>query len=254
VGALAPIGVGTERVEEDVQALFPGVSVARMDRDTTRGKALFDLLTAFRARDIQVLIGTQMVAKGHDFPGVTLVGVLLADQGLKFPDFRAAERTFQLLTQVAGRAGRGDRRGRVLVQTYDPRHYSLLAAEKHDYDAFVASELPVRRLCDYPPFAYLAMVKVTESDAERAEGLAASLAAELRDQAVRKDEVVPSTWVLGPAWAPIQKIKNKVRAQILIKARHRQDLHRLLTWLGHAIDERNLASTVGVDVDPVNLL
>ena len=252
--AQEPMGFGTERVQEDVEALLPGVAVARMDRDTTRGAALNKLLASFRRGEIQVLVGTQMVAKGHDFPGVTLVGVMLADQGLKFPDFRASERTFQLLTQVAGRAGRGDLPGRVLVQTYDPPHYALQAASGHDWDGFVSAELPIRRLRDYPPFCHLAMVRITDSDERRAEALGRELARHLQTEAVDPGEVVPSIWVLGPAWAPIQKIKQKVRLQILIKARHRQGLHRLLAWLDRLIDERNLAGTVAVDVDPLNLL
>ncbi|GMV43357.1 MAG: primosomal protein N' [Myxococcales bacterium] len=251
---LEPVGFGTERVQEDVEALLPGVSVARMDRDTTRGAALNTLLAAFRRREIQVLVGTQMVAKGHDFPGVTLVGVLLADQGLKFPDFRASERTFQLLTQVAGRAGRGDLPGRVLIQTFDPAHHALVAALTHDWGAFVASELPVRRVRDYPPFCHVCMVRITDSDERRAEALGRELFSRLQSLAVEPGEVVPSVWILGPAWAPIQKIKNKVRLQILIKSRHRQRLHGLLGWLDAFIDERNLAGTVAVDVDPVNLL
>ena len=253
-GALEPVGFGTERVEDDVRALFPDAKVARMDRDTTRGAALHKLLTAFRKGDIDVLIGTQMVAKGHDFPGVTLVGVLLADQGLKFPDFRASERTFQLLTQVAGRAGRGEVPGRVVIQSFDPHHYSLTAATQHDFDAFVEAELPRRRERDYPPFCHLAMLKITDTDPAKVSALAGDLARQLQTLSAATGEVAPSLRVLGPAWAPIQKIKNKVRAQILLKGRKRPELHQALALLDRIVDERKLAGVVAIDVDPVSLL
>jgi primosomal protein N' (replication factor Y) len=212
------------------------------------------LLTAFRRQEIQVLIGTQMVAKGHDFPGVTLVGVLAADHGLKFPDFRASERTFQLVTQVAGRAGRADKPGRVLIQTFDPGHHSLQAAQAHSFQQFLEAELPHRRLRDYPPFSHLALVLVTHLDAKKAEAIALDLAMALRRAAIDPNETVPSAWVLGPVFAPIQRIKGKTRIQILVKARDRKVLHRILHQLDQRVDQDNLAGTVALDVDPIHLL
>lgn len=249
-GVLEPVGFGTERVEEDVATLLgPEVGISRMDRDTAQGKGLQRILEAFRSGKTRVLVGTQMVAKGHDFPGVTLVGVLLADHGLKFPDFRASERTFQLVTQVAGRAGRGEKPGRVLVQTYDPEHPSLKAAMKHDVEAFLSEELPVRELRGYPPHAHLALVKVTDTDAERAERVARGLVEHLAPLAERH-----RVWVLGPAFAPIQRIKNKTRVQVLLKSADRDALHRVLTMLDTHVDACHLAGTVALDVDPHSLL
>jgi primosomal protein N' (replication factor Y) len=249
-GALEPVGFGTERVEEDVVTLLgPDVGVSRMDRDTAQGKGLHRILDEFRSGRTQVLVGTQMVAKGHDFPGVTLVGVLLADHGLKFPDFRASERTFQLVTQVAGRAGRGELPGRVLVQTYDPDHPSLKAAANHDVEAFLSEELPIRELRGYPPHAHLALVKVTDADAERAERVARGLVEHLAPLAERNQ-----VWILGPAFAPIQRIKNKTRVQVLFKSADRNALHRVLTALDMHVDACHLAGTVALDVDPHSLL
>jgi len=221
-----------------------------MDRDTAQGKGLFEVLDTFRTGKAQVLIGTQMVAKGHDFPGVTLVGILLADQGLKFPDFRASERTFQLITQVAGRAGRGTLPGQVMVQSYNPTHHSLETASRHHVDAFLETELPLRRLRGYPPFSFLALIKVTDPDESKAESLS-------RDMAQRIVQALPpesGVDILGPAFAPIQRIKNKTRFQILLKSEDRTRLHEILRYVDAYVDEENLAGTIAVDVDPISLL
>lgn len=245
-----PMGVGTEKIEATLKTLLPSARVARMDRDTTRGAALGELLRAIRRHEIDIVIGTQMVAKGHDFPGVTLVGVLLADQGLKFPDFRAAERTFQLLTQVAGRAGRGDRPGRVVVQTYDPRHYSLRHARHHAQDAFVEDELRVRKERRYPPFAYLALIRIFASDvpSARAEG---GRVVQLLVRAGKDARVE----VLGPTPAPIERVKGRVRWHVLVRAVERRELHQALLALRADLDRRRSGPTnVVIDVDPVSLL
>ncbi|HSP98442.1 MAG TPA: primosomal protein N', partial [Candidatus Dormibacteraeota bacterium] len=172
--ALIEWGVGTEQLETLLRQRFPGARVARMDRDTTRRKGSQQtLLGDWHAGRFDILIGTQMITKGHDVPGVTLVGVVLADAGLNFPDFRAAERTFQLLAQVAGRAGRGDKPGRVIVQTLQPEHYALQAAATHDFAAFAAAELAARRELGYPPFSRLILLRFEGPDAAKVEALAA---------------------------------------------------------------------------------
>src|SRR5690606_28862567 len=155
-------GTGTQNVEEELRRHFPGASVIRMDMDTPTGKHSHEeILDRFRNENINILIGTQMIAKGHDFPNVTLVGILAADIMLGIDDFRAQERTFQLLTQVAGRAGRGDEPGRVIIQTYNTEDYSITAASRHDYEAFFRQELQIRRRLRYPPFTHIAMVVVS---------------------------------------------------------------------------------------------
>ena len=229
-------GFGTERVEEEVSRLLPGVSVERFDRDTTRARGSHArVLEAFRAGAIQVLVGTQMIAKGHDFPAVTLVGVVAADGGLGAADFRAAERTFQLLTQVAGRAGRGESPGRVLIQTMKPDHYAVTAAARQDYAAFVAVEREMRRRFRYPPFVRLASLTVTARTSQRAEAAAASLAADLGGPGAPG-----SIEIIGPAPAPGPRPEEVSRWQILVKADPgdhpalRRRLRRLLEVPGHA--------------------
>lgn len=247
---IQPMGVGTEKVEEILRTLLPGARLARMDRDTTRGAALGALLRAVRAREIDVLVGTQMIAKGHDFPGVTLVGVLLADQGLKFPDFRAAERTFQLLTQVAGRAGRGDRPGRVLVQSYDPGHYSLRHARDADFAAFIEDELALRQERRYPPFTHLALVRVVANEAADA-AREAERAAQILLAADHKKAI----GLLGPTPAPIERIKGRYRWHLLARSSSRTALHEALAELGTWLERhRGATTTVTIDVDPVNML
>jgi primosomal protein N' (replication factor Y) len=247
---IQPMGVGTEKIESTLRLLLPRARIARMDRDTTRGAALPRLLRAVRQGDVDVLVGTQMVAKGHDFPNVTLVGALLADQGLKFPDFRAAERTFQLLTQVAGRAGRGERPGRVIVQTYDPGHHSLRHARNHDTNTFVDDELHLRRERGYPPFTHLALVRVTATSVE-----AARAEAERAARVLLAGERRRALGVLGPTPAPIERIKGQVRWHVLVRSPDRAALHAGLDALAAELDRSRGGSTsVVIDVDPVNLL
>ena len=252
---IQPMGVGTEKLEGTLRMLLPKARIARMDRDTTRGANLGQILRAVRAGDVDVLVGTQMVAKGHDFPNVTLVGALLADQGLKFPDFRAAERTFQLLTQVAGRAGRGERPGRVIVQTYDPGHHSLRHARAHDDRAFVEDELHQRRERGYPPFVHLALVRVTATSLESARGEAERAVATLLRAAARTEAGRRTFGVLGPTPAPIERIKGQVRWQVLARSPDRHVLHESLAALAHDLaGRRGGSTTVVIDVDPVNML
>ena len=215
-----------------------------MDRDTTSGKdSLVTILEAFRSHRADVLIGTQMVAKGLDFPGVLLVGVVNADTGLHMPDFRAAERGFQLLTQVAGRAGRGQRPGRVLLQTFQPEHYAIQAASVHDFKRFYEAELPARKELSWPPFATLARILVQCAALHECQQLAEATAASLR---AHDSEVE----VLGPSPAPIERLKGRYRWHLVLRAAKRSDILALLAATG----ARQWRPEITVDVDPVSLI
>lgn len=238
-------GLGTERVELEIENLFPGTAVARLDRDTIRRRAdLEKVLQRFGDGEAQILVGTQMVAKGHDFPNVTLVGVLNADAGLNFPDFRAAERTFQLLTQVSGRSGRGEKAGRVVVQTYDPEHYAVARASAHDYSGFFEEELEWRRELGYPPFAHLALLRFESAGESRALRIASTVAENLR--AVQGD-----VELLGPAPCAIARVKGLWRFQVLVKAPNRPELHRVLANFERVSDPHTRQI---LDVDPISML
>jgi primosomal protein N' (replication factor Y) len=242
-------GVGTQRVELDLQALFPGVGVLRMDADTTSGKdGHRRVLEKFSTGRYPILMGTQMVVKGHHFPGVNLVGVLYAEEGLNFPDFRSAERTFQQLTQVAGRCGRGGEPGRVLVQTYMPDHYVFRYLVGHDYDGFMKEELQVRRGLGYPPYARLVLASCSARDANKLHILMEEWAAALR----RTFEGKPVN-VLGPAPPLVARVKNRFREQILIKGGLNQaDKNKALDLYRRIIDRRKLSRSIDLrwDVDP----
>jgi primosomal protein N' (replication factor Y) len=244
------LGAGSQQGEERLQELFPNARIGRMDRDTVRGRGDMErLLTRLHSGEINLLVGTQMIAKGHDIHGVTLVGVVGADSALGLPDFRAAERVFQLLTQVSGRAGRGELPGRVLVQTYHPEHYAIQFAVTHDYTGFVAKELEYRRWMHYPPSAVLANVIVQSQALEEAASWAAILGRWFAD--ARLDKVR----VLGPAAAPIARLKRIYRFHFILKSERRDVLSRTLrAMLAHAdtraIPRRNLI----VDVDAVHLM
>jgi primosomal protein N' (replication factor Y) len=238
-------GIGTERVEQEVAARFPAARIARVDRDTmTRRGAIARVLERFARREIDVLVGTQMIAKGHDFPQVTLVGVISADIGLGVADFRAAERTFQLLTQVAGRAGRGDAGGEALIQTLHPGHYAIVLAARQDYDAFTAHELEFRERMRYPP--YVSMINVVIRHAalatamRDAEGVAAAL---------RKSGTFA---VLGPAPAPLGRLRGESRVQVLLKGRDRAAMRAAMRAALQARPE--MARRATVDVDPLSML
>jgi primosomal protein N' (replication factor Y) len=243
---LDAVGAGTEKVNHHLQRLFPGVRAAILDRDTVRRRSgLEEVLGAFAAGEAQVLVGTQMVAKGHHFPRVTLTGVISADALLGLPDFRAGERTFQLLTQVAGRAGRGDRPGRVIIQTYYPEHAAVRHACQHDVDAFLAEEMVFRSAFHYPPSVRLALVRF-----EAATEVAARRAAEA---AARAAEPLPDGVRLrGPAPAPLERLRGRWRWQVLLSARRRDRLRATLD----AIETLKLpsASRRIVDVDPLSTL
>ena len=241
-------GFGTEKVAAVIAALWPHARVARLDRDTVRRKgAAADILRSMAGGTINVLVGTQMIAKGHDFPAVTLVGVISADVGLGLADFRAAERTFQLLTQVAGRAGRGRDAGEAIVQTIYPHHYSIKHACRQDYAAFLADELRYRRAMRYPPLT--ALINLVIKGASMADALtgAASLAEQLRARAEAGGYAV-----LGPAPASVAKLRGEYRAQLFLKGGHRVRMRDAV--LAALAAEPELRRRVTVDVDPLSVL
>jgi primosomal protein N' (replication factor Y) len=243
------LGSGSEKVEETLHQAFPRARIARLDRDSVRGKRQYEsILGAFRERSYDILVGTQMIAKGHDIPNVTLVGVVSADVGLGLPDFRAAERTFQLLTQVAGRAGRGDLPGLVLVQTINPDHYAIRYAAAHDYQGFYEKELNFRRLMHYPPFTAMANIIVRNESLDEVLKLTGVLGEFLKD-------VPENVKVLGPAAAPVVKLKSEYRYQFLIKSLSRRTLGELLRGVRRFADAQHWPATgLVVDVDPMSLM
>jgi len=244
-------GLGTERLEEEVKALWPDVSVGRMDRDTTRVRGSAQaIMDAVEGNRIDCLVGTQMVSKGHHFPGITLVGVISGDTSLNMPDFRAAERTFQLITQAAGRAGRGADPGRVIIQTLNPKHYCFTCASKNDYEGFFDEELKGREDAVYPPFSRLCSLRV-EGIKEAAVVAAAD---ELRSVAGRLLAKGAGLNVLGPAPAPLARLKGRYRHQMLIKAAGRTNLKAMLTLVGGIKDafyaRRYPGLSLIIDMDP----
>ncbi len=247
----ALLGLGTERLEEEVGALFPAARVLRLDRDSAaRAGHTERVLRALKEGDVDIVIGTQMVAKGHDFPGVALVGVVAADIGLHLPDFRAAERTFQLLTQVAGRAGRASRPGHVVVQTFVPEHYALAPVVRHDYEAFYREEIQHREALGYPPFGGLARTVVQAEDEavarEAAERLARAARAELAPGAGLE--------VLGPAPAPIARLRGRHRQMLLFKGPDEGLLRRVCEATVEAARRLPREVQAALDARPINML
>jgi primosomal protein N' (replication factor Y) len=244
-------GVGTEKLEETLAAAFPTARVGRLDRDVASGKAIERVIARVRSREVDILVGTQMVTKGHDLPYVTLVGVINADAALSIPDFRAAERAFQLLVQVAGRAGRGDVPGRVLVQTYDPTHPAIVFAAGHDVAGFLERELVDRKELGYPPFSRLALVRVDAVDEQEARGACAALARVAREAAASAGGKVD---VLGPAPAPIARMRNRFRFRVMLRGRERGPVRRVLAAVDVARAGLGKRVRSSIDVDPVQLL
>ncbi|WII40338.1 primosomal protein N' [Paenibacillus thiaminolyticus] len=252
-------GTGTQRVEEQLARRFPGIRVIRMDVDTTSEKGSHErLLQQFRERKADVLLGTQMVAKGLDFPYVTLVGVIAADSALHMPDFRAAEKTFHLLTQVAGRAGRHDLPGEVIVQTYAPEHYSIIHASGHDYRGFASEELRHRRNLMVPPFCRLALLSMSHEQLPLLVRVAENAAQRLKELAQRQGWLLPlhehaeAMEILGPVASPIPRIKNRYRFQCIIKCRGDVNLSGLLEEAMREFDSIAKEQDVrfSVDIDP----
>jgi primosomal protein N' (replication factor Y) len=241
-------GFGTEKVEEQLAEGFPDARIARVDRDSVRRKgALASLLARFAAGELDILVGTQMIAKGHDFPRVTLVGVISADVGLGLADFRAAERTFQLLTQVAGRAGRGERTGEAIVQTLYPEHYSIQLACRQDYRAFFERELVYRRGMRYPPMVALINTIVRGRSMEEAMQTATDIV-----RRIGPATSIAGLTILGPAPAPIVRLRGEHRVQFLLKGTRRADMRRALDAALAEIP--NVRRRVTVDVDPLSVL
>ena len=244
------LGAGSQQGEERLGEIFPTARIGRMDRDTVRGRYdLERLLARLHGGEINLLVGTQMIAKGHDIHGITLVGVVGCDHALSMPDFRAAERVFQLMTQVSGRAGRGELPGRVVVQTYYPDHYAIVAASTHDYASFVERELKYRRWMHYPPFGVLANVLVQSQKLEEAAGWSAELGKWFQQAAPE------GVRVLGPCTAPIARIKGVYRFHMILKAESRKALHGALRGMlaqadATGVPRRNLV----VDVDAQRLM
>jgi primosomal protein N' (replication factor Y) len=243
------LGVGSEKVEDELHSQFPRARITRLDRDTVTGKRQYEvILQGFREGSYDILVGTQMIAKGHDIPNVTLVGVVSADVGLGLPDFRAAERTFQLLTQVAGRAGRGDLPGIVLAQTINPDHYAIRMAAAHDYQAFYEKELNFRRMMHYPPFTAMANLLVRSEKQEEALRLSSELGRLLTPEP-------ENIKVLGPAEAPVPRLKNEFRYQLLIKSASRKVLNEHLRRIrDFAVQNKWPATALVIDVDPLTLM
>jgi primosomal protein N' (replication factor Y) len=237
------IGLGTERVEEEARKAFPDARTLRWDRDVTRGRGDHEaILSRFLAHDADILIGTQMIAKGLDIPLVTLVGVISADISLHLPDFRSAERTFQLLEQVAGRAGRGPRGGRVVIQTYTPQHSAIAAASAHDYAAMYESEIDFRQRLGYPPFGRLVRLTYAHTGAANAQEQAVAMAKRLKGERDRLG--LPNLDILGPSPAFVPRLRGRWRWNVILRGNDPAALIRDMQW------QRGWT----VDIDPMSLL
>ncbi|MFA6686744.1 MAG: primosomal protein N' [Desulfuromonas sp.] len=244
---IEPQGVGTEQLEQTLQEHFPAANIARMDRDSTRAKGSQQrLMEQMESRAVDILVGTQMIAKGHDFSGVTLVGVIDADAALNFPDFRAAERCFSLLAQVAGRAGRGSMPGRVLVQTRTPDNPVLECALQHDYHAFCRQELPMREMLGYPPYGYLVNMVCSGLNRTEVEKSAERLVRQLQHHS--------EVEVLGPAPCPLFRLRNRFRVQVLLKAPQRYLLRQVLERVPELQGALPTRVSLMVDVDPLDMM
>jgi len=249
-------GFGTEKIETMLKTMFPDARLARMDQDSTtkKGSAL-RLLKSIRNRTVDIIVGTQMLAKGHDFPGITLVGVICADLSMNLPDFRAGERTFQLLAQVAGRAGRGDAPGTVVMQTYTPDHFTIEASRRQDYIAFFNHEIPFRKALKYPPFTRIIQVKISGIDKDKTAGHARKAADILSALLTSGPENVPPVDILGPIEAPIQRISSRFRWQLLIKSTSFSRISCLVRAMLQHPDFRSLKNTtIAIDVDPYSMM
>ncbi len=250
------LGFGTEKVESMLKERFPDARIVRMDQDSTSKKgAVIKILKSIRNRTVDIVVGTQMLAKGHDFPSITLVGVICADLSLSLPDFRAGERTFQLLAQVAGRAGRGETPGKVIMQTYNPDHFIIEASRKQDFQEFFQNEAPFRKALMYPPFSRMTQLKISGNTAGKARAYAEAVAEILRDLLQKEGKLKENVQILGPAEAPIQKISSKFRWQILVKSPSSALVNRLVkSTLEHPGTKPKSGMSFSVDVDPYFLM
>jgi len=251
------LGIGTEKVAAAMENLFPAAKISRMDRDTTAKKgSIFNILKDLKKNKTNILIGTQMVAKGHDFPNITLVGIICADLSLHFPDYRASELTFQILAQVAGRAGRGNSRGRVILQTYNPDHFSIAAARDQDYEKFYNQEIIFRKALNYPPFSRIVQLKIAGRDKIKTETHAIRVGECCKTICRKEPRFRKDIEILGPVEAPFSKIAGYFRWHILLKGINTSTLHSLVSCLmfehHNIIQNRNIR--VSVDVDPIFML
>ena len=244
-------GTGTQKVEESLNQLIPEARIIRMDVDTTQRKGSHErLLKQFANKQADILLGTQMIAKGLDFPDVTLVGVLAADSLFNLPDFRAAERTFQLITQVSGRAGRHLLTGEVIVQSYTPDHYSIDFAKNYDYQGFFAKEMAHRKAFQYPPYYYLTLITVSHSNPNRAQEVTRVIS-QLLNKHLSKE-----TRILGPTPSPIERIKNRYRFQCMIKYKYEPNQRDVLARILHYYEEmmRKEDLMIQIDLQPYQLM
>lgn len=238
--AISTLGVGTEKIEEEISKLFPEQKVIRMDFDTTSKKGSHEkIITSFANREYDILLGTQMIAKGLDFPNVTLVGVINADTSLNIPDFRSSETTFQLLCQVAGRSGRGDKCGKVIIQTFNLDHYAICYAKKHDYAGFYEQEMSIRRQLGYSPYYYLTVLRILSKDYEEAKKISNQVGEYLKKN-------LSNTTILGPSIANVFKVNNVYRFQIVLKYKKEENLYFILNNL---IEHYKTNSKIKIDVD-----
>jgi primosomal protein N' (replication factor Y) len=243
-------GIGTEKVEATLAKLFPRARVQRMDSDAMKRKEDYRrILGDFRAGKTDILVGTQMIAKGLHFPNVTLVGIVYADLGLHLPDFRAGERTFQLLTQVAGRAGRGDVEGEVFIQAFTPFHPAIQYARRHDFAGFYEQEIEFRRQLKYPPVSRIALLLLKGRNEEKVK----FSAAHVRQEIEKKAGAVPDLSIAGPAPAPLARAETKYRHQIMLRTSHIAQLSRMLAELAGSLSLPEDVSMT-IDIDPVNLM
>jgi len=254
---LKSLGLGTEKVEAKVKELFPDARVSRMDRDTTTRKgSLLKILKDLRRGAIDILVGTQMVAKGHHYPNITLVGILCADLSLNFPDFRASERTFQLLAQVSGRAGRGENPGQVILQSFNPEHFSITTAADQSYATFYQNEIRFRKGLMYPPFARLVQILITGKDEAKTARGARSVGALCRELQRRDQTFQRDVRVLGPVPAPLARVQRRYRWHLLLKGKNVTSLHGLAKTLRAEAEPevRSAGIKIVVNIDPVDML
>ena len=253
---IKPLGFGTEKVESMLKALFPDARLVRMDQDSTSRKgSTIKILKSIKNRNVDIIVGTQMLAKGHDFPSITLVGVICADLSLSLPDFRAGERTFQLLAQVAGRAGRGKSKGKVIMQTYNPDHFIIEAAKKQDFLEFFQNESPFRKALLYPPFSRMIQLKISGTNFAKAKAYAANIAEILKALLESEKNHKNRVQILGPIEAPIQKISSRFRWQILVKSPSSVLVNHLVkSLLTHPQATPKSGVQLIVDVDPYFLM
>ena len=249
------VGCGTQMVESELQRLYPGASLLRLDADTTGGKDAFETkLDAFRKGEAQIMLGTQMVTKGHDFPAVTLVGVTAADTGLYMDDFRAGEHTFSLITQVIGRAGRGEKPGRAVIQTYQPDHKTLILAAKQDYPAFYENEIRVRKALLFPPFCDILLLTLSAPEETELQSAVTATNAKLAElRALPGREKMPLI-VFGPFEAPVYRVKDQCRMRFVLKTKNTKDLRtmigELLAWFSDTYKQR---LTLTADMNPSSI-